>query len=357
MAPTQTSLRRSSRIADRRNALTAAAAPPSTPSTNFANMNPMDGLSELAALATLDDHDMAKMRYDLYQHDDHPMGEQFHMSDLHRTLPSLTDSPRPLRNVLPPILPQTYQWKTKPEVNPFHSYSIPPPSAEAIVDEHLSESEEGVARLLLNIRERSLSYNSLPQTMETSPSFATSSLTSSPSVSFLGSPSLVKPSPTYNGANGRTQPPRRPWEDDPKQGGAPDFSSFHQAVEDHWKGVPQLTRESSEERPSTGSSASSSSTRQSNAGLRKQKAGLANKPAPKKRSSARPVPKPKAQPKPQPQLSSGSDSEDGGKRSKNSPWPKDTSQLFQRSKLAMQDTRSDLANPPQSSRCSLPLGA
>jgi hypothetical protein len=141
------------------------------------------------------------------------------------------------------------------------------------------------------------------------------------------------------------------------QGGAPDFPSFHQAVEDHWKGVPQLTRESSEERPSTGSSASSSSTRQSNAGLRKQKAGLANKPAPKKRSSAQPVPKPKAQPKPQPQLSSGSDSEDGGKRSNNSPWPKDTSQLFQRSKLALQDTRSDLANPPQSSRCSLPLGA
>jgi hypothetical protein len=357
MAPTQTSLRRSSRIADRRNALTAAAAPPSTPSTNFANMNPMDGLSELAALATLDDHDLAKMRYEFHQHDDHPMGEQFDMSDLRRTLPSLTDSPPPLSsNVLPPILSPSYQWKTKPEINPFHSQPVPPHYAGAIVDEDLSESEEGAARLLLKIRERSLSSNSLPQTMATSPSFATPSLASSPSVSFFGSPSLVSPSPTYNGANGRTQPPRRPWEDDPMQGGAPDFSSFHKAVEAHWKGVPQWTRESSQERPSTaGSSASSSSSRQSSAGLGKQKAGVANKPAPKKRSSAHTVPKPKASPQPQP--SSSSDSEDGGRRARNSPWPKDTSELFQRSKPELHGTRSDLADPPQSSRCSLPLVA
>jgi hypothetical protein len=348
-----TTLRRSTRISDRQNAFAAATvtAPPSNPSINFANVNPMGGLSELAALATLNAHDLAQMRYDFHQHDDHPMGEQFDMSDLHRALPSLTDSPPPLgSNVRPPILPQTYQWKTKSDTDPFHSYPVPPLYAGAIVDEDLSESEEGVARLLLNIRERSLSSNSLSQTMATSPSFATPSLTSSPSVSFFGSPSLVSPSPTYNGANGRTQPPRRPWEDDPMQGGAPDFSSFHKAVEDHWKDIPQLTRESSEERPSTGSSASSSSTRQSSAGLRKQKAGIANKPAPKKRSSAQSVSKTKAKLK-------SSDSEDGGRRARNSPWPKDTSELFQRSKLALQKTRWDPANPPQSSRCSLPLGA
>lgn len=351
-----TTLRRSTRIADRRNAFAVATAPSSNPSINFANVDPMDGLSELAALATLDDHDLAKMRYDFHQLDDHPMGEQFDMSDLRRNLPSLTDSPPPLSsNVLPPILPPTYQWKTKPEINPFQSHPVPPLYAGAIVDEDLSESEEGAARLLLKIRERSLSSNSLPQTMATSPSFATPSLASSPSISFFGSPSLVSPSPTYNGANGRTQPPRRPWEDDPMQGGAPDFSGFHKAVEAHWKDVPQWTRAPSEERPSTSSSASSSSSRRSSAGLRKQKAGIANTPAPKKRSSAHAVPKPKAAT--QPQSSSSSDSVGGGRRARNSPWPKDTSELFQRSKPELHSTRSDLADPPQLSRCSLPLVA